>query len=144
MNHIITPEFIEFSDKVIARFAELGFDAGNGNVVIIKPGVAQKTAGGIYRPDMEQELDKKKQNFARIASIPNNLDPSQGDMDLKVGNYCFYNFVAENPLHPDVLSSMLGFTVNSRGNEDPFITYTQDREIVGQVTAESIQDVVKS
>lgn len=123
----------DLSDKIIEALKDKKFVFGNGNVLLFKPPIENKTSGGIFKPDMATELENKQRNFARILTIPKNLDPDSGDLNLKIGDYCFYTFVAENPIHRESLQNILGVDLPKET-----ICFTTDAEIVCTIPAEVV------
>lgn len=132
---MIDKEFIELTDRLIKKIEESGIQTGNGNVLLCKPGVSEKTKGGIVLADTmyssDSKYNQKRRNFARIIAIPGNLAPDQGDMDLQVGDYVFYTYTAETPLNPMALDFIYDEPLNYEDDgKHPFLTTTQDAEII--------------
>lgn len=137
---MISKEFVELTDRLIEKVKAQGIETGNGNVLLCKPGVEEKTKGGIIVADAaygsDSKYNQKKRNFARILAVPSNLAPDEGDMNLKVGDYVFYTYTAEAALNPLALDFIYGEKLNHQDDgKHPFVCITQDREIVQQVPA---------
>ena len=131
---MIAKDFVEQSDKLIEAFKALRLSTGNGNVIIAKPVLhVTKGKGLIITSSAHQTRELKRSGFGRIISIPNNLDPSKGDMDLKVGNYCFYTFASENPIYRPAFEDLAGMQIR-----EEFLTFTSDAEIIIQVPSEFV------
>lgn len=129
---MVTKEFVKLTDKIIAGLKELTI-TGNGNVLIAKPPVEERTQGGLYISDGERELEHKKRGFGRVLSIPVNLNPEAGDLDLRPGDYVFYTWTAENPVNREQLGALLGVSIPKE-----MLAHTQDAEIILQVDPKKV------
>lgn len=131
---MVSKEFVELSDKLIKAYKKLGIQVGNGNLIIAKPPVEEKTRGGIIVADMARELESKRAGFAKIIAIPNNLDPDNGDLPLKPGDYVWYTYVADNPLYVKALSNLTGITIPPET-----VYFTGDNEVIQRIAKEEVE-----
>lgn len=131
---MVSKEFIELSDKLIKAYKKLDIQVGNGNLIIAKPPVEEKTRGGIIVADMARELESKRAGFAKIIAIPNNLDPDNGDLPLKPGDYVWFTYVADNPLYVKALSALSGITIPPET-----IYFTGDNEVIQRINREEVE-----
>lgn len=131
---MVSKEFVELSEKLIKAYADLKIEVGNGNVIIAKPPVEEKTRGGIIVADMARELESKRAGFAKVIAIPNNLEPDNGDIGIKPGDYIWFTYVADNPLYVKALSNLTGITIPPET-----VYFTGDNEIIQRIAKEQVE-----
>lgn len=130
---MITKEFIELTDKIIKGLHFTGSIVGNGNLLIAKPPVEDKTKGGLFVPEMAKELEQKKRGFGRVLAIPNNLRPEDGDLPLEPGDYVFYTWTAENPVNREMLGNIIDVKIPPE-----MLAHTLDAEVILMLKAETV------
>lgn len=131
---MVSKEFVELTDKLIKAYKKLNIQVGNGNLIIAKPPVEEKTRGGIIVADVARELESKRAGFAKIIAIPNNLDPDNGDLPLKPGDYIWFTYVADNPLYVKALSALSGITIPPET-----VYFTGDNEVIQRINKEEVE-----
>lgn len=131
---MVNKEFIELTNKLISGIKEKGITVGNGNVLIAKPQVEEKTRGGIVIADMARELEQKRMGFGKVISIPTNLDPDNGDLDIKPGDYIWFVFVSDSPIHYKSISQITGVDIPKET-----LFYTGDNEIIAKIDGQIIE-----
>ena len=92
----VTKDFITITDKLIDLVKLRNIVLENGNVLVAKPQVEEKTEGGIYISNETKEKEQYTTGFGRIIAIPRNLRPSNKDgepmdADIRVGDYVIYS-----------------------------------------------------
>jgi len=122
---MITKEFVELTDKLIASLKSNESITGNGNILLAKPPVEDKSKGGLFIPEVAKELEAKKRGFGRVLSIPKNLRPEDGDLPLEPGDYVFYTWTAENPVNREQLGTVLDVKIPPE-----MLSHTQDAEVI--------------
>lgn len=130
---MVSKEFVELSDKLIIGFQEKRILVGNGNVIIAKPTAEEKTKGGIVIADITRELDQKRMGFGRVIAIPQNLDPANGDIDIKPGDYIWFVFVSDSPIHYKSIGEIVGVTIPKET-----VFFTGDNEIIAKVSSDEV------
>lgn len=131
---MISKEFVDLTNSLISRIKETGLEFGNGNVLLAKPMLQEKTSGGIILADDYRTLEQKRAGFAKVIAIPNNLDPQGGDLDIKPGDYVFFTYVADNPIYYNALGNILGVTIPKET-----VFYTSDAEIIAKASATQVE-----
>lgn len=131
---MITKEFTELTNMLIQRINEKEVTLGNGNVLLAKPQVQEKTAGGLFLADEFREHEHKKAGFAKVLAIPSNLSPADGDIDIKPGDYVFFTYVADNPIYYAALGQILNVNIPKET-----VFYTSDAEIIAKVSASKVE-----
>lgn len=131
---MVTKEFVQLTNKLIKGIKEHKITVGNGNVLIAKPPVEEKTRGGIVIADMARELEQKRMGFGKVIAIPTNLDPDNGDIDIKPGDYVWFVFVSDNPIHYKSIGQITGVDIPKET-----LFYTGDNEIIAKISGEAVE-----
>ena len=131
---MIDKKFIELTNKLISLYQELAIDVGNGNVILAKPPVEAVTKGGLHIPDEARELESKLAGFAKVIAIPNNLDPDNGDLNIKPGDYVWFTHVADQPIYRKALEKLGDLQIPKE-----MLFYTGDNEIIQKISADKVE-----
>ena len=131
---MVDKKFIELTNKLISLYQELAIDVGNGNVILAKPPVEAVTKGGLHIPDEARELESKLAGFAKVIAIPNNLDPDNGDLNIKPGDYVWFTHVADQPIYRKVLEKLGDLQIPKE-----MLFYTGDNEIIQKISADKVE-----
>lgn len=130
----VNKEFIKVTDALIKKIKERKITFGNGNVLIAKPPVEEKSKGGIIIAEESREAESKKAGFAKVIAIPNNLDPQGGDIPVKPGDYVWFTYVADQPIYYKALSELSGVTIPKET-----LFYTSDNELIAVISKEEVE-----
>ena len=131
----INKDFIKMSEKLIKEIADKKITFGNGNVLIAKPPAQEQTRGGIIIAEEARELENKRAGFAKVIALPNNLDVEGGDIPVKVGDYVWFTFVADNPIYYKALAELADISIPKET-----LFYTSDSELIAAVSKEEVED----
>lgn len=131
---MVDKKFIELTNKLISLYQELAIDVGNGNVILAKPPVEAVTKGGLHIPDEARELESKLAGFAKVIAIPNNLDPDNGDLNIKPGDYVWFTHVADQPIYRKALEKLGDLQIPKE-----MLFYTGDNEIIQKISADKVE-----
>ena len=131
----INKDFIKLTDSLIHQISEKNITFGNGNVLIAKPPVEEQTRGGIIIADESRELEAKRAGFAKVIALPNNMDPTGGDIPVKVGDYVWFTYVADNPLYYKALTEITGVVIPKET-----LFFTSDSELVAVVDRSEVEN----
>lgn len=127
---MINEEFMKETDKLIARIKERGLKAENGNLIVAKVKVEQKTAGGLILTEDSTRVDNTHNGFARILALPPMVD---GDADLKVGDFVFFPHDNRYKIFDGAFRTALNYMV-----EKDLVYSVQDSEVIFKITAEDL------
>lgn len=128
---MINEEFMKETDKIIARIKERGLRAENGNVLVAKVKVEQKTAGGLILSEDSTKIDNFHNGFARILALP---PMTEDDAPLKIGDFVFHSHEARYKIFDKAIREALDYIV-----EKDLIYSVQDSEIIFQIPVEKLQ-----
>lgn len=107
-------EFKDMTDKLIKAYKTKVKSVENGNVIIAKHTLEEKTKGGIIITESAKALENRRSGFGRVIALARNIKPLNedgsmtGDMIAEVGDYVM--FVHESVYKPSkaLLTPLLG------------------------------------
>lgn len=127
---VISKVFKEQTDQMIEAIKNKVKAVENGNILVAKPSLEEKTAGGLYVSSGHKELQEKLAGFGRIVGMARNIlayDDGKitGDVDCEVGDYVL--FVHEATYKPPRIILQKIFGIEYPEN---FLWATTDKEII--------------
>ena len=127
---MITKEFTELTDKLIKLWDEKVKSTENGNIIVAKPTMEEKTKGGLYLSDGAKALSEKLTGFGRVIAVARNIIPTKdgeltGDADVKVGDYILFVHEAVYKPPRQALQQLLGIEYTEN-----LLWTTTDKEII--------------
>lgn len=128
---IVTKEFEQATDKLIAAFKKKIKNVENGNLFIAKHVMEEKTKGGIIITEKSKELENRRSGYGRVLAKARNIKTLDsegqmtGDADVEVGDYVIFT-------HEAVYKPPHGVLVNRLGIVYPedMIWVITDRDII--------------
>lgn len=131
----INKDFINMTNDLIKQIADKKITFGNGNVLIAKPPVEEKSKGGIIIAEEARELENKRAGFAKVIALPNNMDIEGGDIPVKVGDYVWFVFVADSPIYYKALSEITEIKIPAET-----LFFTGDAQLIATVSREEVEN----
>jgi co-chaperonin GroES (HSP10) len=125
---MVNKEFIEETDKIIQKIRERQIYLENGNVLVAKVKVEQKTAGGLILSEESTKTDNYQNGFGRILALP---PMQEGDAGLKVGDFIFHSHEARYKIFDRAIRECLDYLV-----EKDLIYSVQDSDVIFRVPKE--------
>lgn len=83
------------TDKLIKAIEGKVKAVENGNILIAKPSLEEKTKGGLYVSSGHKDLQEKLAGFGRVVGMARNIQPYDdgkmtGDVDCEIGDFALW------------------------------------------------------